>query len=374
MRVAWFGHAAGRRADGLSSYSRQIVQCLLQRGVEVAFFSHAIDGTVTPSPWSLQLRAWRFKTVTIPLPRTRARILRALRQFQPDVMHLSVSFSLLDPWLVRDARRIGVPVVLSVHLPYAPLRTFRGRILLALYRFHRYALRAADRCLALSDDQRDLLISVGCDARRIQVFANGVDTDVFAPGPSQQRSRLGASFVVAYVGRLDPEKRVAALVRAFVRQRWPDDHVLIIAGSGSQERRIRCLATRHRNVRLLGAVHDQTMCVDILRAADVFVLPSTAEGLSLSLLEAMAAGCAVIATDAAESGIALGDAGIRLPLRPLAPALSGALRRLHDDVELRDVLGRRARARVTRLYSLRTRADDLLQIYRDLCDGVAQVA
>jgi glycosyltransferase involved in cell wall biosynthesis len=54
--------------------------------------------------------------------------------------------------------------------------------------------------------------------------------------------------------------------------------------------------------------------------------------------------------------------------------LSGALRRLHDDVELRDVLGRRARARVTRLYSLRTRADDLLQIYRDLCDGVAQVA
>ena len=371
LRVAWFGHASGRRADGLSSYSREVVGALQRRGVEVSFFAYRLDGDVVPVQRSLQLGATRFKTVTIPVPTTLEAIKRELDRFRPDVLHLSLSHSLLDAAVLRQAHLRGVATAVTVHLPYAPVRSSRGRVLYGLYRFHARALRRADRCIALSDDQRDLLLSIGCDSSRIEVLGNGVDTDTIAPGPSRIRDELGARFVVSYLGRLDPEKRVPQLVDAFLSQRWPEDHVLLIAGTGVQETQTRRVAEGAPQVRLLGAVHDRDRCIDILRGTDVFVLPSTAEGLSLSMLEAMAAGCAVIATDVAEDGKALGDAGVTIPRQPLEPALSDALARLRSDPALRTALGRQARARAVAAYSLTSRIDILVRMYRELCCDVA---
>lgn len=374
LRVAWFGHGSGRRADGLSSYSEQMVTALAGHDVQVLFFCHRLDGDRAPVQQAVRLRAARFKTVVLPLPGSRRRIARELARFKPHVVHVSLSHSLLDAWVLRVARRRRIPTVVTVHLPYAPASSARGRVLRALYRFHHAALARADRCIALSGDQRDLLLSIGCDAARIDVVPNGVDTASITPGHSRLRSELGASFVVAYVGRLDPEKRVHELVRAFMRQPWPDDHVLLIAGAGVMERRLRRTARDDPRVRLLGAVHERARCVDILRAADVFVLPSTAEGLSLSLLEAMSAGCAIIATDVAEDGAAVADAGIRIPVRPLDGHLDAALQRLHDDVSLRAALGQRARRRACSAYSLRTRVERLLRTYGELCGDTAHAA
>lgn len=370
-RVAWFGHAAGRRADGLTSYSREVVTALQRRGVEVCFFAYRRDGDLVPVQRSVQLGSTRFKTVTIPVPATLHAIQRELDRFRPDVLHLSLSHSLLDAAVLRHARSRGVATVVTVHLPYAPVRSWRGRVLYGLYRYHARAVRAADRCIALSADQRDLLLSVGCDASRIEVLGNGVDTEVIAPGASRIRAEIGARFVVSYLGRIDPEKRVAQLVDAFVRQQWPEDHVLLIAGTGSRDAQIRRMITDAPQVRMLGAVHDRDQCVDILRGTDVFVLASTAEGLSLSMLEAMSAGCAVIATDVAEDGAALGDAGIRIPRHPIEPALGDALGRLRNDAELRASLGRDARARVLAGYSLRTHVDRLMGVYAELCSDVS---
>jgi glycosyltransferase involved in cell wall biosynthesis len=367
LRVAWFGHASGRRADGLTSYSREVVAGLTRRGVEVCFFSFRKDGEVTPVQRSVQLGAARFKTVTIPVPATLDTIRRELARFAPDVLHLSLSHSLLDAAVLTHARESGIATVLTVHLPYAPVHSGRGRVLYGLYRFHGRALRAADRCVALSADQRDLLLSVGCDSSRMEVLGNGVDTELFSPGRSRLRAELGAAFVVTYVGRIDPEKRVAQLVEAFLSMGWPDDHVLLIAGTGTRERQVQRMAHDAPQVHILGAVHDRALCVDLLRAADVFVLPSTAEGLSLSMLEAMATGCAVVATDVGEDGAALGDAGIRIPRDPLEPELSRALSRLHDDTQLRVALSRTARQRVQARYSLDARIDTLMRVYADLC-------
>ncbi len=98
----------------------------------------------------------------------------------------------------------------------------------------------------------------------------------------------------------------------------------------------------------------------------MFVLPSTAEGLSLALLEGMSVGRAVIATDAGEDGAALGDAGLVIPVSPLEPALGDALRRLHDDAALRRTLADRARARSLAVYNIRTNIDRLESLYREL--------
>ena len=370
LRIAWFGHASGRRADGLTSYSREVVVALRDRGVEVSFFSYRLDGDLVPVQRSVQLGATRFKTVTIPMPGTLDAIKRELDRFRPDVVHLSLSHSLLDAAVLHHVRSRGIGSVVTVHLPYAPVHSSRGRVLYGLYRYHARALKRADRCIALSDDQRDLLLSIGCDPSRIHVLGNGVDTDAIAPGPSRIRAELGARFIVSYLGRVDPEKRVPELVDSFLRQRWPEDHVLVIAGSGSRDAQARRMAGTTQQVRLLGAVHDRESCIDILRGTDVFVLPSTAEGLSLSMLEAMAAGCAVIATDVAEDGKALGEAGVRIPRQPLEPALGDALARLRNEPDLRATLGHKARARVVAAYSLSSRIDTLLGMYRELCCDV----
>ena len=340
LRVAWFGHAEGRRADGLSTYSRETVHGLRRRGVEVQFVSHLLDGDVSPAPRSLALRARRFKTMTIPARGSLEQVARVLDEFRPDVVHCSWSFSLLDGQIGRMARRRGAATVATFHLPYAPPRSARGRVLQGLYRYHVRHLRHFDACVALSEGQRDLLVAAGYPAQRIEVIHNGVDTEAISPGPSPLHDELGARLVVLYLGRLDPEKRVPALVRTFLSLGWPDDHVLVVAGGGVQERRVRRLA----------------------------------EGLALSMLEAMSAGCAVIATDAGEDGAALAGAGLPIPVVPLERHLADALQRLRGDAALRADLGVRARKRAVEMYGLERNLERLCGIYQRLRDRTAAAA
>jgi glycosyltransferase involved in cell wall biosynthesis len=93
------------------------------------------------------------------------------------------------------------------------------------------------------------------------------------------------------------------------------------------------------------------------------VLPSSAEGLALSLLEAMAAGCAVVATDAGDDGRALEGVGIVIPTHPLRPALDDALRRLVADPALRAQLGAAARRRAVEMFPMSENAQRVLAVY-----------
>jgi glycosyltransferase involved in cell wall biosynthesis len=363
LRVAWFGHAGGRRADGLAAYSDQTVAALAASGCEVRFFHHDLDGERTPVSDAVALSGARFKTVTLPPPHSMAGIHQALADFSPDVVHLSLSVSLLDGAVARAGRALGAATFATCHLPYASARSARGRVMRRIYRFHATRLRHFDRIIALSSEQRDLLVHAGLDPRRLVVMPNAVDTNRIAPGPSKLPDQLGSQLIVTFLGRLDPEKRIEELVRCFVARGWPPDHLLLVAGSGSQERRLRALASRHPEVRILGMVTSFEERLDLLRATDIFVLPSTAEGLSLSLLEAMAAGCAIIATDAGEHGAVLDAAGEVIPAYPLEPGLGEALERLRADPGRRLALGAAARRRVLAEHSLGTYVEDLVHLY-----------
>jgi len=366
LRIAWFGHGEGRRADGLSTYSRETVAALRARGAQVQTFAHSADGEGSDT----MLRGVRLKTLTLSERGAKARVAAELDQLRPDLVHTSWSFSQLDGAIGRLAHVRGAPAVATFHLPYAAPNSTRGRVLQSLYRYHVRNLRHYDRCVALSGDQAALLAAAGYPRHRVTVIANGVDTAAIRPGPSSLGEELGARFIVAYMGRLDREKRVPALVRCFLDLGWPGDHVLVIAGGGTQEHQVRRLAAKAPGrVRLLGVVTDAARRLELLRAADVFVLPSTAEGLALSLLEAMAAGCAVVATDAGDDGLALGDAGVCIGVHPLAPRLREALQLLREDPQRRAELGARARQRVVERYSLQASVDALLGVYADLRDG-----
>jgi glycosyltransferase involved in cell wall biosynthesis len=373
MRVAWFGHAGGRRADGLTAYSEHMVAALVAAGCEVRFFYHDLDGNRTPVADAVALEGVRFKTLTLPAPHTLARIEKALAEFRPDVIHTSLSVSLLDGAVARVARGLGAASVVTCHLPYAAPQSARGRVMRGLYRYHGARLQEYDRVIALSGEQRDLLVHAGLRSERIVVMRNAVDTRRISPGPSGLHEALGAAMLVTYLGRLDPEKRVEELIRSFLARGWPPDHLLLIAGGGSQDKRLRRVAGEGSPVRFLGLVSNEDR-LELLRATDIFVLPSTAEGLSLALLEAMAAGCAIVATGAGEHRPVLDGAGVIIPVHPLEPALGEGMERLRGDPDARRRFGEAARGRVVANHALDHYVEDLLRLYASAVHAVREPA
>ncbi|MEM9767725.1 MAG: glycosyltransferase family 4 protein, partial [Cyanobacteria bacterium P01_D01_bin.71] len=114
-------------------------------------------------------------------------------------------------------------------------------------------------------------------------------------------------------------------------------------------------------------VKDESRRIDILRGADVFLLPSLVEGLSLSLLEAMACGTACAATDAGADGEVLEEgAGIVIDTQRVRQQLQTILPIFRNHPEMTRLLGRKARQRVLERYTLAKNVSQVEGIYHSL--------
>jgi glycosyltransferase involved in cell wall biosynthesis len=121
------------------------------------------------------------------------------------------------------------------------------------------------------------------------------------------------------------------------------------------------------NVLWLGYVANEQQRIEILRGADVFILPSLVEGLSLSLLEAMACGLACIATDVGADGEVLSNgAGVVLNSQGVTTQLKTLLPLFRDQPELIPVLGQKARQRVLDRYTLSGNITQLENLYAEI--------
>jgi glycosyltransferase involved in cell wall biosynthesis len=236
--------------------------------------------------------------------------------------------------------------------------------------------RFTDLSLAVSRAVRDnLVIQGGLDPAKVRIVANGVDVaaiDAARPGKAVRRE-LGLPEgvpVIGLVGRLDhwgKGHRELFTAMARLRERHPV-HALIVGG-GRREAEVRELVA---GLGLTGAVHflgPRHDVPDLLHAMDIFVLPSHSEGLSLALLEAMAAGLPVIAT--AVGGlpevVTDGDNGLLIPPRD-AGALAGALERLLANLAFAQRLGANARAHVREHFSLDRLGQEINKIYGELVE------
>ena len=262
------------------------------------------------------------------------------------------------------ARRAGVPHVITMH----GSRYYAGRLR------RRLAMRAAialsGRTVAVSgrladDMRRDLRVP----RSRIAMIANGVPD--LHPGRSTLRDELQLGphdQLLVAIGNLYPVKGHQYLIDALalLAARHPNVH-LAIGGRGGLADALSARACNHGladRVHLLGLRSDVS---NLLGAAHIFVLPSLSEGLPLALLEAMFAGCPIVASDVGEVAVALADGEAGVLVEPGSPAaLAAALDALLSNPKRAQDLGERATRQARNEYDIAIMVRRYVAAYQEL--------
>jgi glycosyltransferase involved in cell wall biosynthesis len=204
---------------------------------------------------------------------------------------------------------------------------------------------------------------------RIRYIANGVAVSVFDRQPDEQTlpalRRARGELLIGNVGGLRKEKNVARLIRCFAALRRRDAR-LILVGDGPEREALQSLAQAEGvgdRVVFLGRVNGIER---VYRAFDLFVNSSDTEQMPLTLLEAMAAERAVVATDVGDVRAILGESNgaYVVPVQDEA-ALTRSMAHLLDDAALRATLGRANRARVESVYAETAMFDTYRRLFDD---------
>jgi sugar transferase (PEP-CTERM/EpsH1 system associated) len=299
---------------------------------------------------------------------------RAIREAQPDIVH-SRNWGAVEA--VMAGRWAGCrSVVHSEHGLEADANVkepWRRRV------FRRLAFELAHRVLSVSYQLRDLHARrTGFAAQRISVIHNGVDGRRFRPDAEariQARRELGISpddFCIGSVGNLLPVKDHMTLLEAFDRvARTAQTGRLVLFGEGPERARLEAFVNAHpewrKRVSLMGS---SNRVPEMLNALDVYVLPSISEGISNSLLEAMANGLPVVATATGGNPevIVDGESGLLVPVGD-AQWLARILLELRAKKDLRVQLGQRALRRVSENFSI----DSMVRNYAEMYEGLVSV-
>jgi glycosyltransferase involved in cell wall biosynthesis len=309
-------------------------------------------------------------------PATRLGAYTAFRRLQAlaraeriDVLHTHNSGPLLDGFLASVTQRAPLPIVHTDHNRVTWPDLWHRMLL------ERVAARYVGGVVAVSPDARDNLHRhERIPQKRIRVIDNGIDLGRFA-APATDTAQWLASVDaaqfrhrIAVVAMHRPRKGLDHMLRAMpaILQAHPATG-LLLAGGGPLDAELRQLAAElgiEANVRFLGRRSD---IPDLLRASDLSVLPSEAEGLPLSILEAMAARCCIVATSvgAIPDVLESGRCGVLVPPGDSA-RLASAVIELLQAPDLRAQLVGRAWERAERDYSIAAtvRAYELLYVAR----------
>ncbi len=224
-------------------------------------------------------------------------------------------------------------------------------------------LRSFDSVAAVSPQVAEELTSSGVDRTRVRMIANGVP---MCQVPAERINSVEEECVtIGMATRLVEEKGIADLLQVVFQRSGASTNIrLVIAGEGPLrgqfEAQARALGIADRTT-FLGFVADMQA---FYASIDVFVLPSLREGLPMSLLEAMAAGKAVVASSVGGiPGVVLHDhSGLLIDPGDVA-ALGSCVDLLANDAGLRSRLGQGAHARISESYSARAMAKQYLALY-----------
>jgi glycosyltransferase involved in cell wall biosynthesis len=391
-QIAWLGKKSP--FCGNVTYGLSTTEALRQRGHMVSFIHFDTPATALGLLESTRHESGRLEAMaadsagvdpdvtlpylvksqvyTIPSPGAQRELRESLERLRPDLVHASLTLSPLDFRLPDLCQQLGLPLVATFHPAFdAGLRNLAAGTQQLTYQLYAPSLARYDRVIVFSDLQAGVLERLGVRPERIAVIPNGVDETLWRPLngiPSPEyrelRERFAGLRLFLYVGRITTEKNVEALLRAWRLVR-PEGCLLLIVGDGP----LRGMLQNNSEADVLwwGMEADLARRVALLQLAEVFLLPSLVEGLSLALLEAMATGTACVATDAGADGQVLeGGAGIVIRTQGVTTQLRTLLPVLRDQPVLTAELGHRARQRIEERYTLAANINALERLYEEV--------
>ncbi len=391
--IAWLGKKSP--FCGNVTYGLSITEALRRRGHGVSFihFDTPPAGLGRHEPVATEVRSLKSganltpgnpevalsylvksQVYTIPSPGAQRELRESLERLKPDLVHASLTLSPLDFRLPDLCQQLGLPLVATFHPAFdAALRNLAGGTQQLTYQLYAPALARFDRVIVFSELQADLLERLGVRRERLAVIPNGVDPLQWAPAGEEDprdgvaaelaklRQRFAGRRLFLYMGRIATEKNVEALLKAW-RLVQPQGCLLVIVGDGPLRPSLQ--DGREDDVIWWGYEPERAVRLALLQLAEVFLLPSLVEGLSLALLEAMASGTACVATDAGADGEVLeGGAGIVISTQGVTTQLRTLLPVLREQPVLTAELGRRARERVLERYTLERNIEALEALY-----------
>jgi glycosyltransferase involved in cell wall biosynthesis len=341
----------------------QLARAARDRGDVVSFVSPA-DG-----PFAARAREEGFAVNFVDIGRTYRldgllRLARLLRHERADVLHTHTLAAANA--LARTAGwRARVPVVSHLHIA----NHFRPATRVLLAGLDDATARFTAALVAVSEDTRRAYEEQGYP-HRIRVVYNGVPAaSADGDGLREELSIPLDAPLVAEVGRLCDVKGQRELIEAVAR--LPGARAVLV-GADLEQGGLYEESLRQRAEEL--GVADRVVfagyrddAARVVAAADVFALPSWTEGLPLVVLEAMALGRPVVATNVGGTPelVADGETGLLVPPRDV-DALTAALRRVLDDEGLRRKLGEAGRRRVAERFSLEAMTREVLAVYDEV--------
>lgn len=282
-----------------------------------------------------------------------------LKTHRYDIVHCHSSNAgllgrLANRWLPRPLPVVYTPHYIALAAGLPPIQRRAARWFekwLAPYTAHYIAVSHHERAVL----QRNHLLTHS----NASVIHNGVDADVFPPA----KTRLSSPPTIGCFGRLTTQKNQQLLVRLLpaLAREFPQVQLLLV-GDGENEPLLRQLAEQMGCEKRVVFRTDRRDAWPEFAECDVVALPSRWEGCSYALLEAMACGKAIVASDRGGNPEVLADTGLLLPAHEAA-AWQQALTQLLRDSQRRQEMGAAARERVRLHFRLETMVEKTLQVY-----------
>jgi glycosyltransferase involved in cell wall biosynthesis len=375
--------------NGVATFSRNLARGLAEHGHEVLVIApsqtgkkskevddnHVIIRTASvPFPFYLNFRI---------SPNPSREVKKIMEDFDPDVIHIQMLM-----WIGQAAMKYGnkkgIPIVSTNHAMPENLMD-NLKLLAPISRPINYILKAYGARFHSKADFVTLPTQAAIDmfnaSDKIDVpmiaVSNGIDLGHFTNAQAddaiyQQFSLSKDAPIITYIGRLDAEKHLSVLVKAFamVKKAQPDAQLLIV-GDGTDATNLRLLAKDlglNGSVTFTGRVSDAEL-VELHRVGTVYCMPSPAELQSIATLEAMASGQPIVAVDAGALRELCQDGrnGVLCEKDNVEQIAAGLVKILHDP-KLRAAYSKESLA-IAQTHDLQTTLKQFEKIYEDLINA-----
>lgn len=367
MKIVLIEKDDGPILGGVEIYNRRLCAYLKSCGHEVHIFRftkkpHSEKNTIS-IPYYFDTPTAPFHTpfIIVPSEKTPTLIYKNLKSIRPDIVYTTLGLSPWDFFLPTICHSLQIPIAGVWHVDFNNKKDTQDLLVKSIFLTYLPLCMQLDFLHVLSDKLKKFYVDKGIKASRIGVISNGVDSSVYTPAKSRFAEKHQISQGVLFLGRLTAQKNPEALIKAFLHLDPPHTTKLVIVGNGDREKSLR---QKYRDNRIIftGLVDNESQKIDIIRACQIFVLPSKFEGVSLALLEAMSCGLACITTNVGSNDTMLQNIGTVLPDKKLQPNLIKALNNYLDNSQLVLHHGHKAREKILKHHSLNQTFGNLLEL------------